>query len=73
MEKIKLKERWRYIISFIATVLRRILRTISLKKFFNRKKNGIMYLEIPTQFKSQTEKEKFLEVTMEKLEKIIKI
>jgi len=32
-----------------------------------------MYLEIPTQFKSQTEKEKFLEVTMEKLEKIIKI
>ena len=54
-------------------VLKKILMIISLKRFFNREKKGVMFVEIPTHFISRSEKEKFLEETMERLEKIIKI
>ncbi len=54
-------------------MLKKILMITSLKRFFKRQREGIMFMEIPTHFISRSEKEKFLEVTMEKLEKIIKI
>ncbi len=55
----------------MVTVLQRILRTISLKRFFNRQREGVMFLEIPTQIRTQAERDRFMEATMEKLEKII--
>ena len=71
MEKRKLKEHWRYTISFIVTMLRRISKTISLKRFFKRQREGVMFLEIPTQIRTQAERDKFMEATMERLERII--
>tara|TARA_R100001443_G_scaffold91549_1_gene98167 strand:- start:6134 stop:6289 length:156 start_codon:yes stop_codon:yes gene_type:complete len=46
-------------------------RTISLKKFFKRQREGVMFLEIPTQITTQAERDRFMEATMEKLERII--
>jgi hypothetical protein len=55
----------------MATVLRRISRTISLKKFFKRQREGVMFMEIPTHFKTLAERDEFMEATMERLERII--
>mgnify|MGYP003109322379 FL=1 len=52
-------------------MLRRISRTISLKRFFKRQREGVMFLEIPTQIRTQAERDRFMEATMEKLERII--
>lgn len=54
-------------------MLKKILMITSLKRFFKRQRQGVMFMEIPTHFISRSEKENFLEDTMEKLEKIIKI
>jgi len=55
----------------MVTVLRRISRTISLKKFFKRQREGVMFLEIPTQITTQAERDRFMEATIERLERII--
>ena len=55
----------------MVTMLRRISRTISLKRFFKRQREGVMFLEIPTQIRTQAERDRFMEATMEKLERII--
>lgn len=52
-------------------MLRKILMSMSLKKFFKREKEGVMFMEIPTHFKTLAERDKFMEATLDKLEKII--
>jgi len=52
-------------------MLRRILRSISLKRFFKRQREGVMFMEIPTHFKTLAERDEFMEATLDKLEKII--
>lgn len=52
-------------------VLRRVLRSMSLKRFFNREKKCVMWLQIPTDLSTQVEREKFMEATIDQLEKII--
>lgn len=52
-------------------VLRRVLRSMSLKRFFKREKKCVMWLQIPTDLSTQVEREKFMEATIDQLEKII--
>lgn len=52
-------------------MLRRILKSMSLKRFFKREREGVMFMEIPTHFKTLAEREEFMEATLDKLEKII--
>jgi hypothetical protein len=52
-------------------MLQKILKIISLKKYFKDKKESVVWLKIPTNLNSQTERDNLMEVTMEKLEKII--
>ena len=52
-------------------MLRRILKSMSLKRFFKREREGVMFMEIPTHFKTLAEREEFMEATFDKLEKII--
>lgn len=52
-------------------MLRKVLRSISLKRFFKRQREGVMFMEIPTHFKTLSEREEFMEATLDKLEKII--
>lgn len=51
--------------------LQKILRSISLKKFYKREKEGVMWLKIPTDLSTQSQRDKFMEATMEKLEELI--
>ena len=52
-------------------MLRKVLRSISLKRFFKRQREGVMFMEIPTHFKTLAERDEFMEATLDKLEKII--
>ena len=52
-------------------MLRRVLRSMSLKKFFKRQREGVMFMEIPTHFKTLAEREEFMEAILDKLEKTI--
>ena len=52
-------------------MLRRVLKSMSLKKFFKRQREGVMFMEIPTHFKTLAEREEFMEATLDKLEKTI--
>jgi len=52
-------------------MLQRILRSISLKRFFKREKKSVMWLQIPTDLSTLAEREEFMEATLDKLEKII--
>ena len=51
-------------------MLRKILKIILLKKYFNKKENEV-WLQIPTNYNSQADRDKVMEATMNKLEQII--
>ncbi len=51
-------------------MLKKILKIISLKKYFN-KKEKVVWLQIPTNLTSQAERDNLMEATMNQLEKII--
>ena len=50
--------------------LKKILKIISLKKYFNYKEN-VVWLQIPTNLTTTAERDKLMEATMNQLEKII--
>ena len=50
--------------------LKKILKTILLKKFFNKKENAV-WLQVPTNYTSQAARDKVMEATLNKLEQII--
>ena len=52
-------------------MLRRILRSMSLKRFFKRQREGVLFMEIPTHFKTLAERDEFMEAILDKLEKTI--
>lgn len=52
-------------------MLRKVLRSMSLKKFFKRQREGVIFMEIPTHFKTLAEREEFMEAILDKLEKTI--
>ena len=47
------------------------MRSISLKRFFKRQREGVMFMEIPTHFKTLAERDEFMEAILDKLEKTI--
>ncbi len=50
--------------------MKKILKIISLKKYFNTKKS-VVWLRIPTDLSTQADRDKLMEATMTKLEKLI--
>ena len=52
-------------------MLKKILKIISLKKYFKYKKETEVWLKIPTNLTSQAERDNLMEATMNQLEKII--
>ena len=50
--------------------LKRILKIISLKKYFNTN-NSVVWLRIPTDLSTQAERDNLMEATMNQLEKLI--
>jgi hypothetical protein len=50
--------------------LKKILKIISLKKYFNTKKS-VVWLQIPTDLSTQAERDNLMEATMNQLEKLI--
>tara|TARA_R110002051_G_scaffold30319_7_gene70194 strand:+ start:777 stop:944 length:168 start_codon:yes stop_codon:yes gene_type:complete len=52
-------------------MLKKILKIISLKKFFKGKKENEVWLKIPTNLTSTADRDNLMEATMNKLEKII--
>ena len=53
-------------------MLKKILNLILLKKLFNKKKKkSVVWLQIPTDLKTQAERDNLMEATMNQLEKII--
>ena len=52
-------------------MLKKILKIISLKKYFKGKKESVVWLKIPTNLKTQAERDKLFMVTIDKLEELI--
>ena len=52
-------------------MLKKILKIISLKKYFKDKKESVVWLSIPTNLNTQAERDNLMEATMNQLEKII--
>jgi len=50
---------------------KKILNLISLKKLFKYKKNDVVWLQVPNNLKTQADRDKVMEATMNKLEQII--
>ena len=51
-------------------MLKKILKIISLKKYFNVNER-VVWLQIPTDLNTQAERDNLMEATMNKLEKLI--
>jgi hypothetical protein len=51
-------------------MLKKILRLILLKKHFSNTKRGV-WLQVPTNYSSQAERDQVMEATMDMLEQII--
>ena len=51
-------------------MLKKILKIILLKKHFNKKENAV-WLQVPTNYTSQAERDQVMEATLNKLEQII--
>lgn len=51
-------------------MLKKILKIILLKKHFNKKETAV-WLQVPTTYTSQAERDQVMEATMNKLEQII--
>jgi hypothetical protein len=51
-------------------MLQKILKIISLKRFFKRKEDEV-WLKVPTNYTSTADRDKVMEATLNKLEQII--
>jgi len=51
-------------------MLKKILKITLLKKYFNKKETAV-WLQVPTNYTSQAERDQVMEATMNKLEQII--